>query len=141
MNSANAQYARHEPAFLARHESAVRKGLAYCEEHTRDGLIWQNDHEDWLDVFGRQGQVLYTNVLYYASLGALAKAFRHRDRRMAADLLRKARSGGVTILDTRPSHEYDAGHAFNRDDDKSFHAGCAKIAWSRTLEFYAKTLR
>lgn len=26
------------------------------------------------------------------------------------DLLRKARSGEVTILDTRPSHEYEAGH-------------------------------
>jgi hypothetical protein len=86
-----AEYARHEPAFLARHESAVRQGLAYIEGHTRDGLIWQNDHEDWLDVYGRQGQVLYTNVLYSACLGALAKAFRHRDRRTARDLLRKAR--------------------------------------------------
>jgi rhodanese-related sulfurtransferase/predicted transcriptional regulator len=27
-----------------------------------------------------------------------------------AELLRKARSGQVTILDTRPSHEYEAGH-------------------------------
>ena len=87
-----AEYARHEPAFLVRHEAAVRKALAYLDSHAREGLIWQNDHEDWLDVYGRQGQVLYTNVLYYASLGALAKAFRRHDRWMAAALLRMARA-------------------------------------------------
>ncbi|HSN87034.1 MAG TPA: hypothetical protein VL025_09770, partial [Thermoanaerobaculia bacterium] len=63
-----ARYARHEPAFLARHETAVRKALAYLERHTREGLLWQNDHEDWLDVYGRQGHLFYTNALYFASL-------------------------------------------------------------------------
>lgn len=86
-----ARYARHEPAFLARHEAAVRKALAYLTRHTRDGLLWQNDHEDWLDVHGRQGHLLYTNALYFACLGALAGAFRFRDRRMAASLARTAR--------------------------------------------------
>jgi carboxymethylenebutenolidase len=38
-------------------------------------------------------------------------------------------------------HEYDAGHAFNRDDDHSFDAASAQLAWSRTLSFYAKTLQ
>jgi carboxymethylenebutenolidase len=37
--------------------------------------------------------------------------------------------------------EYDTGHAFNRDDDAPFHAEHASRAWSRTLEFYAKTIR
>jgi hypothetical protein len=87
-----AEYAREEPDFLARHEPAVRNALAYLERHTRDGLIWQYDHEDWLDVYGRQGQVLYTNVLYFASLRGLARAFRHRDRGQAAALLRRARA-------------------------------------------------
>jgi hypothetical protein len=86
-----AEYARHDPDFLVRHEPAVRRALAYLETHSRGGLVWQNDHEDWLDVYGRQGQVLYTNVLYYACLGALAKVFRPRDRRLTRDLLRKAR--------------------------------------------------
>jgi hypothetical protein len=86
-----AGFARDEPAFLARHEPAVRKALAYLERHTRDGLIWQSDHEDWLDVYGRQGHVLYTNALYYASLVALARGFRHRDRRLAQDLASRAR--------------------------------------------------
>jgi hypothetical protein len=86
-----AKYARDEPAFLTRHETAVRKALGYLEAHTREGLIWQYDHEDWLDVYGRQGHVLYTNALYFASLVALAKAFRTRDRQLAADLARRAR--------------------------------------------------
>ena len=38
-------------------------------------------------------------------------------------------------------HEYDAGHAFNRDDDKPFHAASAELAWKRTLDFYAETFR
>lgn len=86
-----ARYARHEPGFLARHEAAVRKALAYLARHTRQGLLWQDDHEDWLDVYGRQGHLFYTNALYFASLRELAQAFRSRDRRMAADLVRTAR--------------------------------------------------
>jgi hypothetical protein len=86
-----ARYARHEPDFLAQHEGAVRKALAYLASHTREGLLWQNDYEDWLDVYGRRGHLLYTNALYFASLEALARAFRSRDRRMAADLARRAR--------------------------------------------------
>lgn len=87
-----ARYARHDPTFLARHEAAVTNALAYLERHTREGLLWQNDHEDWLDVYGRSGHVFCTNALYFASLAALAHAFRRRDRRMAADLARKART-------------------------------------------------
>lgn len=86
-----AEYARGEPSFLVRHEEAVRKALAYLDRHTREGLLWQYDHEDWLDVYGRQGHVLYTNVMYAASLTALARGFRVRDRRLAAELALKAR--------------------------------------------------
>ena len=31
--------------------------------------------------------------------------------------------------------EYDAGHAFNRDDDKPFEPDSARLAWSRTVAF------
>jgi hypothetical protein len=86
-----AEYARKDPAFLIRHEAPVRKALAYLDRHTREGLLWQSEHEDWLDVFGRQGHVLYTNVMYAACLTALARAFRVRDRRLAAELAVKAR--------------------------------------------------
>jgi carboxymethylenebutenolidase len=53
----------------------------------------------------------------------------------------------ATVQALRSSHpevqvyEYDAGHAFNRDDDRSFHAPSAQLAWSRTLSFYAKTFQ
>jgi len=36
--------------------------------------------------------------------------------------------------------EYEASHAFNRDDDKSFDPQAAALAWKRTLEFCGKTL-
>jgi hypothetical protein len=113
-----AEYARHEPDFLVRHEPAVRQALAYLETHSRDGLVWQNDHEDWLDVYGRQGQVLYTNVLYYASLGALAKAFRLRDRRRSADLLRKAREVRERL---QGFWDEGRGHFISHRDDEGEH--------------------
>jgi hypothetical protein len=86
-----ARYARDEPAFLARYEDTVRKALGYLARHTREDLIWQGDHEDWLDVYGRRGHLFYTNALYFASLRALAQAFRPLDRRMAAELVQTAR--------------------------------------------------
>ena len=113
-----AEYARHEPSFLVRHEAAVRKALAYLDSHTRDGLVWQNDHEDWLDVYGRQGQVLYTNVLYYASLGALAKAFRSHDRRLAKDLLRKARGVRERLQEL---WDEERGHFISHRDGEGEH--------------------
>jgi carboxymethylenebutenolidase len=32
-------------------------------------------------------------------------------------------------------HDYDAGHAFNRDDDASYAPAAAALAWQRTLDF------
>lgn len=37
-------------------------------------------------------------------------------------------------------HEYDAGHAFNRDDDASYEPTSAAAAWGRTLEFLSDCL-
>lgn len=113
-----ARYARDEPEFLARHETAVQKALAYLARHTREGLLWQNDHEDWLDVYGRQGHLFYTNALYFASLRELAEAFRSRDRRMAADLVQTARK-----VRERLQELWDAerGHFISHHDGKEAH--------------------
>lgn len=35
-------------------------------------------------------------------------------------------------------HEYDAGHAFNRDDDAPYHRESALLAWRRSLAFFAR---
>jgi carboxymethylenebutenolidase len=37
-------------------------------------------------------------------------------------------------------HEYDAGHAFNRDDDKTYDAASAEVAWRRTAGFLRRHL-
>lgn len=36
--------------------------------------------------------------------------------------------------------EYEAGHAFNRDDDVSFNPQAAATAWRRTLDFFGRHL-
>ncbi len=113
-----AEYARDEPDFLTRHEAAVKKGLAYLEQHTRDGLLWQYDHEDWLDVIGRQGHVLYTNALYCASLVALARAFRRRDRGLAKDLVRKARAARERLQEF---WDHEHAHFISHRDAKATH--------------------
>jgi hypothetical protein len=113
-----ARYARHDPDFLVRHELAIKKALAYSERHTREGLLWQNDHEDWLDVYGRQGHLFYTNALHFASLRELAEAFRSRDRRMAADLVRTARRVRDRLQDL---WDFERGHFISHHDGKEAH--------------------
>lgn len=113
-----ARYACHEPEFLARHEAVVQKALAYLARHTREGLLWQNDHEDWLDVYGRQGHLFYTNALYFASLRELALAFRSRDRRMTADLARTARRVRERLQELWDS---ERGHFISHHDGKEAH--------------------
>jgi mannosylglycerate hydrolase MGH1-like protein len=113
-----AELARNEPAFLLRHEEAVKKALAYLDLHTRDGLLWQYEHEDWLDVYGRQGHVLYTNVLYAASLTALAKALRLRDRRLAAQLVLKARRVRARLQEL---WDPERGHFISHCDETGTH--------------------
>lgn len=48
-----------------------------------------------------------------------------------------------TFRDRQPQveiHTYDAGHAFNRDDDRAYQPDAAKLAWTRTIDFLAKHL-
>lgn len=39
------------------------------------------------------------------------------------------------------SHWYDAGHAFFNEKGPNHNAACAKLAWERTTEFFAKHLK
>src|SRR3989304_3307112 len=39
------------------------------------------------------------------------------------------------------SHWYDAGHAFFNEKGPNYNAACAKLAWERTSEFFAKHLK
>ena len=49
----------------------------------------------------------------------------------------KLREGKVPF----ESHWYDAGHAFFNDKGPNYNAACAKLAWERTTEFFAKLLK
>lgn len=111
-----ARYARDEPGFLARHQDAVRKALDYLARHTRDGLLWQGDHEDWLDVYGRRGHLFYTNALYFASLRALPLAFRPLDRQMTSDLARTARTVRQRLQDL---WDPERGHFISHHDGET----------------------
>lgn len=52
----------------------------------------------------------------------------------------------AAVLSVRAAHpsvevyEYDAGHAFNRDDDKTYDAASAEVAWRRTTAFLRQHL-
>ena len=49
----------------------------------------------------------------------------------------KLREGKVPF----ESHWYKAGHAFLNQNNPSYNAECAKLAWERTAEFFGKSLR
>ena len=39
------------------------------------------------------------------------------------------------------SYWYNAGHAFGNEKGQNYNAECAKLAWERTTEFFAKQLK
>jgi len=49
----------------------------------------------------------------------------------------KLREGKVPF----ESHWYDAGHAFFNEKGPNYNAACAKLAWERTTDFFAKHLK
>jgi GH15 family glucan-1,4-alpha-glucosidase len=62
--------------FAKAHWSALKQAIIWLEDHAleQDGLLHQAAFADWADSIGRSGRVLYTNVLYWKALEALALA-------------------------------------------------------------------
>src|SRR5437763_1536941 len=63
--------------------------------------------------------------------------FGRSDHAIPADDVQALRNAHPTV----EVHEYDAGHAFNRDDDAPFQREAAALAWERSLAFFARHLR
>jgi carboxymethylenebutenolidase len=62
--------------------------------------------------------------------------FGRTDPSVKADEVRALREAHPSVQ----VHEYDAGHAFNRDDDAPYHPHSARLAWKRSLAFFARHL-
>jgi GH15 family glucan-1,4-alpha-glucosidase len=62
--------------FAKTHWLALKQAANWLEKHAleADGLLHQKAFADWADSIARQGRVLYTNVLYWKALQALAEA-------------------------------------------------------------------
>ncbi|MGV3653697.1 MAG: dienelactone hydrolase family protein [Noviherbaspirillum sp.] len=78
-------------------------------------------------------------LLRHAGVAQQAPVLMHFGRRdpaiPAEDIARfRERQPGVEV------HEYDAGHAFNRDDDAAYVAPSAEQAWRRSMAFLGQHL-
>ncbi|MBN1220530.1 MAG: hypothetical protein JXM69_16525 [Anaerolineae bacterium] len=62
--------------FIQAHWADLKQGVNWLEKHAleADGLLHQKAFADWADSIAREGRVLYTNVLYWKALHALAEA-------------------------------------------------------------------
>ena len=62
--------------FVKIHWLGLKQAVNWLEKHAleADGLLHQKPFADWADSIARQGRVLYTNVLYWKALQALAEA-------------------------------------------------------------------
>jgi GH15 family glucan-1,4-alpha-glucosidase len=62
--------------FAKMYWAALKQAIIWLEDHAleEDGLLHQAAFADWADSIGRSGRVLYTNVLYWQALEALALA-------------------------------------------------------------------
>jgi glycogen debranching enzyme len=61
-----------DTAFAARRWGTLERAIGWLEARMLDGLIVQGPYEDWKDLTKRTGRVLYTNVLGYRALDAMA---------------------------------------------------------------------
>lgn len=76
---ATLHYARiaEDEAFLNTHWDALAKAVTWTEGSVKeiaDGLLTQGAFADWADSIGRNGRVLYTNVVYWKALLEMAEA-------------------------------------------------------------------
>jgi GH15 family glucan-1,4-alpha-glucosidase len=62
--------------FARSHWLPLKQAVNWLEKHAleADGLLHQKAFADWADSIAREGRVLYTNVLYWKALQALAEA-------------------------------------------------------------------
>lgn len=62
--------------FIRTHWTALTRAIIWLEDHALadDGLLHQGAFADWADSIARRGRVLYTNVIYWKALEALAQA-------------------------------------------------------------------
>jgi GH15 family glucan-1,4-alpha-glucosidase len=62
--------------FVQTHWTALKQAANWLEKHAleADGLLHQKAFADWADSIAREGRILYTNVLYWKALHALAEA-------------------------------------------------------------------
>jgi hypothetical protein len=58
--------------FAAQRREKIAAALGYLRRVERAGLIWQHHYEDWEDHTAHTGHGLFTNVLHYQALRALA---------------------------------------------------------------------
>lgn len=75
---ASLNYVTHtgDAEFAKAYWAALKQAIIWLEDHAleEDGLLHQAAFADWADSIGRSGRVLYTNVLYWKALEALALA-------------------------------------------------------------------
>jgi GH15 family glucan-1,4-alpha-glucosidase len=65
-----------DDGFARRHWEAFKRAMLWLEEFAleEDGLLHQGAFADWADSIARQGRILYTNVVYWKALEAMAEA-------------------------------------------------------------------
>jgi len=63
--------------FLRHHWSQFKLAMQWLQLHRKapeDALLYQASYSDWADSIARRGRVLYTNIVYWKALTAMAEA-------------------------------------------------------------------
>lgn len=63
--------------FLRQHWSQFKLAIQWLQIHRKepgDALLYQFSYSDWADSIARRGRILYTNVVYWKALTAMAEA-------------------------------------------------------------------
>jgi GH15 family glucan-1,4-alpha-glucosidase len=139
----------HFAEFTGDHEFArenwdrLQEAIQWMESSAmeEDGLLHQGAFADWADTIARQGKILYTNVIYWRALKAMAEAAeRYGDDFQAEQYARKYHQIGAAIEAHfwRPDLGYYAtSQAF---DNLSSSGNLLAIAWGLADEKKANSI-
>lgn len=139
-------YAReaNDTGFLRLHWSQLKVAIQWLQLHRKkpgEALLYQAPYSDWADSVARRGRVLYTNVVYWKALTAMAEAAKSLQINQQAEYYREEAQRVAKAIHGnfwRPDLGYFVTSA--RLDQLSSDGNLLAIAWGLATPEQAKRI-
>ncbi|MFN8578466.1 MAG: hypothetical protein U0354_16675 [Candidatus Sericytochromatia bacterium] len=101
--------------FLDKYYARLNKGMDWLQKQESNGLIVQKAYSDWKDMTGREGKVMYTNIIYYKGLLSMVNLAKLKNDTIKAQAYQLRADSLLTKIN---SEFWDESLGFYKDTDK-----------------------